>query len=441
MAKVLLLNSPILGANNDPNSDTGVPPLGIGYIHTQLLSSGHKSRFIDAVLKNLRPEQVVEIVNTSDADYVGLNIFSSNVEIVRSIVENVQPTKTLLLGGPAIRYLIPEIKTWAAQCPVIVVIGDAELALPIIINANDKAGLKTNFICIDATGGSPYFPQNIDLPLDRTIFKNEPVVRTDLGLIESHVIASRGCVYNCAFCASARSQNWSSRPRIRSYESLDREVRGIKARNPQVNSIRLLDDLFLASPANIDFAIRLFSETDLYWRSMAHVNTFRDLSSEYLSRIKYSGCKELFFGVESGSNVTLKHMGKAFTTETAFRTISNVLDSQLAVKCYFIMGYPGETEARAEETLSFATRLRKYALKVGSQFRISPFRFRPYHGTSIYNELIAAGIPISHISNRSDVDETQSVNPYDCTSGLFAAYSEATLGRFMTEMERLNEYT
>jgi radical SAM superfamily enzyme YgiQ (UPF0313 family) len=105
------------------------------------------------------------------------------------------------------------------------------------------------------------------------------------------------------------------------------------------------------------------------------------------------------------------------------------------------MGYPGETEARAEETLSFATRLRKYALKVGSQFRISPFRFRPYHGTSIYNELIAAGIPISHISNRSDVDETQSVNPYDCTSGLFAAYSEATLGRFMTEMERLNEYT
>ena len=160
-----------------------------------------------------------------------------------------------------------------------------------------------------------FIPSNIDLPLDRSIFKNEPVQRQDLGLIESHIIASRGCLYNCAFCTAATSLNPQIKPRYRTYDSLAKEIETIRKLHPETNCIRVLDDLFLRNQASIELAIRLFPENNLYWRSMAHINTFRDLPSNWLDDIKKSGCRELFIGIESGNDETLKHIRKPFSAE------------------------------------------------------------------------------------------------------------------------------
>ncbi len=438
---VLLINTPIFHTKSNPDSGDSVPPIGIGYIYTQLTLSGYGCQFIDAVVDSLLPEEILRKINESDAQYIGLNVFSSNFGIVRSLVENVASPKKFLLGGPAARTLISEIESWKPNGNVTVVVGDAELVLPAILKDPmlvEKHSSVLNIVNVKI--GSPFYPVNIDLPLNRSIFKNEPIHRPDLGVIESHIITSRGCLYNCAFCTAARSLNPRIEPRYRSFNSLEEEIAAIQKLHPETNCIRVLDDLFLRDQASIKLAARLFPENKLYWRSMAHVNTFHDLPSSQLEVIKKSGCHELFIGIESGNDDTLKHVRKPFTADIAYKTVCRILDAQISVKCYFILGFPGENESAAQDTVTFALRLREHADKIGVQLRISPFRFRPYHGTTLYDELVKEGIPATEIQNRIDVSDTGSVNPYDCTSGIYAQYDEDTLNNYMNQMQTLDNH-
>jgi radical SAM superfamily enzyme YgiQ (UPF0313 family) len=439
MVDLLLINSPIFRTNRDPDSGNSVPPIGLGYIYSQLTLAGFACQFIDAVLECLLPDEVIDLINQSSAQFVGLNVFSSNFDIVHSIIENVSPKKTFLLGGPAIYYLLDEIKSWNINNDIMVITGEAELVIPEIIKNPLKWGKSDEKIkVINITPDSPFYPNDIDLPLDRTIYKNEPIYRADLGLTESHMIASRGCLYNCAFCTAATTLNQHIKPRYRSYASLRDEIESIKLLQKNANCIRILDDLFLRNQSSIDLAVKLFSGTGLFWRSMAHVNTFRDLPSKWLDDIKNSGCQELFVGVESGCDQTLRHIRKPFSADTAYKTITRVLDAKIAVKCYFILGFPGETESALQDTLTIASGLKNYAIKNGGKLRISAFRFRPYHGTALYKELIENGQKITQITNRLDIMQSNSFNPYDCVSGVYAEYNESVLNKYMTEMEKLN---
>ena len=441
MKDILLINTPILRNSRAPDSDISVPPVGIGYIYTQLALLGHECQFVDAVVKNLLPNEIIKMINQSDAKYIGLNIFSSNFGIIRFIVGKVKPPRRFFLGGPAVYTLISEIRTWKSNSSITIIDGEAEHILPKLIdNPTPSEKLADNVSIVRVTPNSPFFPSNIDLPLDRSIFENEPIQRPDLGLIESHLIASRGCLYNCAFCTAATSVNPGIKPRYRSYESLAKEIETIRKLHPETNCIRVLDDLFLRNQDSIDLAIRLFPRNNLYWRSMAHVNTFRDLHSSRLEDIKKSGCRELFIGIESGNDETLKHIRKPFSSNTAYDTVSRILDAQISVKCYFVLGFPGETKPQLKDTIALASRLRDSANKRGVQFRISPFRFRPYHGTVLYDELLKKGQPIIEIMNRIDMADTSSYNPYDCVAGIYAEYDENTLNKYMNEMEKLNVY-
>ena len=437
--EMLLVNTPIFSAKRDPKSEDSVPPIGMGYIYTQVTRSGIACRFVDAVVDRLLPEEIVEIINKADAECVGLNVFSSNLGIVRQIVESVECPKRFLLGGPAVRSLIPEIENWSAKGSVTVVAGESELILPEIIRHRTPADLdsRTKKV-VTVTPESRFFPSNIDLPLDRSIFQNEPIRRQDLGLIESHIIASRGCLYNCAFCTAAISLNPGIGARYRTFESLAEEIESIRRLHPETDCIRVLDDLFLRDRASIELAIKLFRQYNLRWRSMAHINTFRDLPASWLDGIRHAGCRELFIGIESGNDETLRHIRKPFSAAVAYKTVSRILDAQIPVKCYFVLGFPDESESAMKDTLNLASRLQDYARRVGAQLRISPFRFRPYHGTALYEELVKKGRAIAPIVNRMDISDNGEFNPYDCVSGVYADCDEKTLNKNMKELKKLS---
>ena len=442
MADVLLINTPIYQAHRDPESGISVPPIGMGYIYTQLVRSGYNCQFIDAFADGLLPDEILETINRSDAEYIGLNVFSSNLGIAQSIAEGVASPRKFLLGGPAARTLLSEVRHWRPNGSITVVAGEAELALPEIIRRPALAEeLSPGLSFVDVTLESPFYPADIDLPLDRSIFRNEPVHRPDLDLVESHIVASRGCLYNCAFCTAAASLNPQIRARYRTYGSLAEELEAIKTLHPETNCIRVLDDLFLRDDASIGLAIRLFTGSGLYWRSMAHINTFRASSAHWLEGMKKSGCRELFIGIESGNNETLRHIRKPFSVDAAYRTVSRIMDARIPVKCFFVLGFPGETESAARDTVALASRLSDCAGNKGVQLRISPFRFRPYHGTTLYDELVKKGRAISPISNRKDSSATGAYNAYDAVSGVYAEYDEDTLDELMREMEALDAST
>lgn len=51
-------------------------------------------------------------------------------------------------------------------------------------------------------------------------------------------------------------------------------------------------------------------------------------------------------------------------------------------------GFPKETEDDLEQTLQLAEEIKQYAVCAKGKFRAVAFRFRPYHGTELYDQLI-----------------------------------------------------
>src|SRR3972149_5940006 len=180
---ILLINTPIIRTGRDPEADYSVPPIGLGYIYTQLVRAGYDCEFVDGVANSLLPEEVLELINKSEAKNIGLNIFSSNCDIVQYFVENISSPRTFFVGGPAARPLVSEIATWNPNGNLTIVLGEAELILPELIRNPELAEQRKRKISVaEVTPDSRFFPHDIDLPLDRSIFKNEPITRKELGL-------------------------------------------------------------------------------------------------------------------------------------------------------------------------------------------------------------------------------------------------------------------
>jgi len=73
--------------------------------------------------------------------------------------------------------------------------------------------------------------------------------------------------------------------------------------------------------------------------------------------MKEAGCKQIFFGIESGNNSVLEMMKKEFTIEQARKTVELTANSGIKTGAFFILGYPGETDETILNSIKFATSL------------------------------------------------------------------------------------
>ncbi|PJE73699.1 MAG: hypothetical protein COV02_01130, partial [Candidatus Terrybacteria bacterium CG10_big_fil_rev_8_21_14_0_10_41_10] len=89
-------------------------------------------------------------------------------------------------------------------------------------------------------------------------------------------------MYNCAFCSAARSLNRETPVRERDTRSVANEVAMICEIYQNVDSVRVLDDLFLRNAQSVERAVRIFEHVPVTWRAMAHVLSFYKLSDAHL---------------------------------------------------------------------------------------------------------------------------------------------------------------
>ncbi|KUG23683.1 radical sam domain protein [hydrocarbon metagenome] len=168
------------------------------------------------------------------------------------------------------------------------------------------------------------------------------------------VITSRGCPYECTFCASP--QFCDRKIRFRTPDNVVAEIEYL-VKTFKVKEIHFEDDNFTLRRDNVEKICRLLIERkiNVNW---ACPNGIRadEVDEEIIQLMKDSGCYYFAYGIESANPQILRTTKKRESIETIERAIEIADKVGIACQGFFIFGLPGETTSSIEESINFAVR-------------------------------------------------------------------------------------
>lgn len=187
--------------------------------------------------------------------------------------------------------------------------------------------------------------------LDEHYFKKKWINWTETTGRLMHIITTRGCPYNCVFCATKRF--WKV-VRFHSAKRIFNEVNELVTKW-DIDHIVVDDDLFLIHKKRLKGFADLMDQHGLSGKVMFSCNARTNLLDEDLCRIlKKIGVRALNFGFESGSDRVLRYLkGDNITVEDHKKAIQ--LCNEYGFKVYgsIIFGSPYETIEDMNKTLQF----------------------------------------------------------------------------------------
>jgi radical SAM superfamily enzyme YgiQ (UPF0313 family) len=200
----------------------------------------------------------------------------------------------------------------------------------------------------------------------------------------AHVMFSRGCPFPCTFCAAGQT-----RIQYRSGASARKELTHLMD-DYGIEGFAIVDDNFIVNKNKVGDICEQITDLNLKWSALSRVDT---IDEPLLAKMAKSGCIEVKYGMESGSEKLLKAMRKNTKRHQIIRAVRATRDVGIEAKVFVIHGYPGENNETTDDTISLLAELGD-ALS-----RVSLFRFVPLPGTQVYNQPDTRG---THL--RSDWD-------------------------------------
>jgi anaerobic magnesium-protoporphyrin IX monomethyl ester cyclase len=173
----------------------------------------------------------------------------------------------------------------------------------------------------------------------------------DLSGVSVPYESMRGCPYKCAFCSYPLvSTKW----RFKSAEKLIADWSEIEKRGAK--DIIALDSTFTIPPKRLRDFLEMYREAGLAipWGAYSRVTPLK--REETVIQLKEANNRWLSIGFESGSQRILDRMNKGTRVKDAYPALANLRRHRVSPWSNFIIGYPGETEETAAETVSFMSR-------------------------------------------------------------------------------------
>jgi radical SAM superfamily enzyme YgiQ (UPF0313 family) len=159
--------------------------------------------------------------------------------------------------------------------------------------------------------------------------------------------ASKGCRYRCSFCADRDL----GRQRMRGVDSIVREIEYVQSRLG-AELFRFVDSCLTSWPEHTQSLCAAIKRAGLTleWSCYARIDHFAAHPS--LAQAMYAaGCRWVFCGIESGSELILRSMLKGYGKREILQGVRLVRESGLHLHGNFVVGFPGETSSTVDETL------------------------------------------------------------------------------------------
>ncbi len=359
MAEITLIAPPSPYLADDKAS----PPLGLLYVAAALYRAGIDVEVLDLASMPDWESRAAKV----DSPVVGVNCVSPNYNFARRIGQ-LLPEKTFkIIGGPHPSAL-PE-QTLEHSGFDLVVAGEAELLIEDIVRRALTGRIEDRLISCPPTP-----PQEVRPPARNLVDLRSysPEMSADSS---TTLISSRGCPFNCSFCYKMYD---SRLVRFHPVDVVRAEIEELSAVYGFRNIV-FTDDNFLTNRKHFEAIAGILKENGVRYRCMGRSDCLND---EVLSILTDTGCAEISFGVETGSQRLLNNMNKHNTVEQQKKAILAVKRAGLLAKAFFVVGFPGENEESIEETKRFfeETRPDKWLLSTfcpqpGSEAWRHPERF------------------------------------------------------------------
>ena len=360
------------------------PPLGIAHIAAVLERKGYIVSIIDASVENLTIDKICSRLTQIKPDVIGISCNYSplhNPTLKLAAMIKSEFGTPVIVGGNHATAMAENILGQSNDIDFIVR-GEGEEVMPSLIEAWQHGAQLSHVKGITYREGSS-IASTPDVPLIANL-DELPMPAYHLLPVEKYrrfnIMASRGCPFDCSFCASRVI--FKRKVRYRSPKYVMDEVEYL-LRNYGEKPVWFSDDTFISNPK---YTISLLDELagrglGIKWSCLSRVDV---ITTELLEKMRDSGCSYISYGVESGNQKMLDKMGKGITIDEILATLKATHEVGIRQFAFFLAGYPGETW----ETIMDSYKLIHQSKLDGAAFSI-PI---PLPGSRMMNELLKANL-------------------------------------------------
>jgi GT2 family glycosyltransferase/radical SAM superfamily enzyme YgiQ (UPF0313 family) len=342
---------------------------GLGIISSLLKLHGHAVEYLD--LRKMQGwGEVANRIADTDFDIAMISLATVDFEAAKTIAQLIKAKDRhlkVMVGGPH-----PTLRTeQTAEVEEFdyVFTHEAEITLPQVL-----AGLPGVPRLIKGE-----MPTNLDaLPfVDRSLAPDgETPWFSGFARPYFAVTASRGCLYNCAFCQPAERAVFGNRVRKRSVDNILSEVEHLVTEYG-MKSFLIHDDCFTQFDTWVEEFCAKKRERGLTepfaCQSRADTICKRPDLMEKLTR---AGLRWVLIGFESGSDRVLKYLRKGTTVQQNWRAAQICKDLGIRIFANYMFGIPTETNEEMRQTALM--------IQAIQPDHCSPATFTPAPGSDLY---------------------------------------------------------
>ncbi|MCF8369388.1 MAG: B12-binding domain-containing radical SAM protein [Bacteroidales bacterium] len=377
----ILLISPTIDSEKRTNKGLMMPQLAL-YILAGLTPQKFEVKVIE--------EEITQVNLDEDCSLVGISCLTANAPRAYELCREFKKRgKTVVLGGVHPTILPDEALEYADS----VVIGEAEGVWENLLEDFNNNSLKKKYHNPEPDLAK-YIPKDFSRIIKKRLFNLIPIMTT------------RGCPYACDFCCVTNL--FGKKIRHVPVENVVRDIKESGAKN-----FIFLDDNIIGHKKYAKELFRAIKPLNIKWVGQASVSLL--VNDDELIQLAYeSGCKTLFFGIESVSEEQLKTMRKAIKDiEDLEIALKKIKKYGILIHASVVFGFDNDTKETFDETVKF--------LKKSKVSTVSFNVLTPYPGTKTFEDLKNENRLITsdwrYYDHNTVVFQPINMSPYDLQKG------------------------
>lgn len=345
------------------------PPITHLWLAAVLLQNGHEVAILDALSLNLNIDQILTRIQLIKPDILGFTVFTSaysDVILVANRIKELFPNILVAVGGYHVNSMYTDFFHESVD---FIFVGEGEYGLLKLMNRLDRRDpSKENIPGLIYYDAALRIWKKNDRASLRTDFDTQPVLPYEMIIDNNYTawwttidlkkqkymatVTGKGCPMNCSFCDITKTEG--PRYRAMSAERVLEELDYMTGLG--ITHIEFRDAFFTADMRRLqDIAEGIIRRRlDIQWGCSSTIKKIRQ--REILRLLYRSGCRFLFFGVESGNPEILFREKKVSPLEV-YEAVNMVQQEGIQAHCSFIFGLEGETPETMRETVKMSHKL------------------------------------------------------------------------------------